>query len=37
MVFVTISLFCIIFFAARGRFQAPVSSQAVSLALSPFQ
>ncbi|BAL84111.1 putative rod shape-determining protein MreC [Selenomonas ruminantium subsp. lactilytica TAM6421] len=37
MVFVTISLFCIIFFAARGRFQAPVSSQAVSLVLSPFQ
>lgn len=37
MVFVVVSLFCIIFFAARGRFQAPVSSQAVSLALSPFQ
>lgn len=37
MVFVTVSLFCIIFFAARGRFQAPVSSQAVSLVLSPFQ
>lgn len=37
MVFVVVSLFCIIFFAARGRFQAPVSSQAVSLFLSPFQ
>lgn len=37
MAFVVVSLFCIIFFAARGRFQAPVSSQAVSLALSPFQ
>lgn len=37
MVFVVVSLFCIIFFAARGRFQAPVSSQAVSLVLSPFQ
>lgn len=37
MAFVVISLFCLIFFAARGRFQAPVSSQAVSLALSPFQ
>ena len=30
-------MFCIIFFAARGRFQVPVSSQAVSLVLSPFQ
>ena len=28
MAFVVVSLFCIIFFAARGRFQAPVSSQA---------
>ena len=37
LAFVVISLFCLIFFAARGRFQAPVSSQAVSLALSPFQ
>ncbi|MBO5651444.1 MAG: rod shape-determining protein MreC [Selenomonas sp.] len=37
MAFVVVSLFCIIFFAARGRFQAPVSSQSVSLVLSPFQ
>ena len=37
MAFVVVSLFCVIFFAARGRFQAPVSSQAVSLAMSPFQ
>ena len=37
MAFVVVSLFCIIFFAARGRFQAPVRSQAVSLVLSPFQ
>lgn len=37
LIFVVASLFCIIFFAARGRFQAPVSSQAVSLVLSPFQ
>ena len=37
LVFVVVSLFCIIFFAARGRFQVPVSSQAVSLVLSPFQ
>jgi len=37
MAFVVVSLFCIIFFAARGRFQAPISSQAVTLVLSPFQ
>ena len=37
MAFVVVSLFCIIFFAAKGRFQTPVSSQAVSLVLSPFQ
>ena len=37
MLFVVVSLFCVIFFAARGRFQAPVSSQTVLLVLSPFQ
>lgn len=37
VLFVIISLFCIIFFAARGRFQAPVSSKAALLVLSPFQ
>ena len=37
LAFVVVSLFCIIFFAARGRFQVPVSSQTVSLVLSPFQ
>ncbi len=37
VLFVIVSLFCIIFFAARGRFQAPVSSKAVLLVLSPFQ
>lgn len=37
LVFVIVSLFCIIFFAARGRFQTPASSQAASLVLSPFQ
>ena len=37
MLFVVVSLFCVIFFAARGRFQVPVSSQTVSLVLSPFQ
>ena len=37
VLFVIVSLFCIIFFAARGRFQAPVSSKAALLVLSPFQ
>jgi len=37
LIFVLVSLFCLIFFAARGRVQMPVSSQAVSLVLSPFQ
>ena len=35
--FVAVSIFVIIFFAARGRFSAPVSSQAVTGALAPFQ
>lgn len=37
VLFVIVSLFCIIFFAAKGRFQAPANSKAVSLVLSPFQ
>ncbi|TYZ26931.1 rod shape-determining protein MreC [Selenomonas caprae] len=37
VLFVIVSLFCIIFFVARGRFQAPVSSKAALLVLSPFQ
>lgn len=37
LAFVFASIFCIVFLAARGRFEAPVSSQAVSLVLSPFQ
>ena len=37
LVFVFVSIFCIIFFAAPGRFAVPVSSKAVSLVLSPFQ
>ena len=37
LLFVLVSLFCLILFAARGRFQAPVASQTVSLILSPFQ
>ncbi len=37
LVAVLVSIFCIIFFAASGRFRVPVSSRAVSLVLSPFQ
>ncbi len=37
LVFVFAAVFCVIFFAARGRFQIPVSSQTVSFVLSPFQ
>ncbi len=37
LVFVFAAVFCVIFFAARGRFQTPVSSQTVSFVLSPFQ
>ena len=34
---VRISLCCIIFFAARGRFKVPVAQQVVSVVLTPFQ
>jgi len=37
LIFVAVSIFVIIFFAARGRFTAPLSSTAVSGALAPFQ
>lgn len=37
LIFVLISLFCIIFFAARGRFKVPVAQQVVSVVLTPFQ
>ena len=37
LLFVLVSLFCLILFAARGSFQAPIASQTVSLILSPFQ
>ena len=37
LLFVLVSLFCLILFAARGRFQVPIASQTVSLILSPFQ
>lgn len=37
LIVVLISLFCIIFFSARGRFKAPVLNQAVSVVVTPFQ
>ncbi|MBR4696657.1 MAG: rod shape-determining protein MreC [Selenomonadaceae bacterium] len=37
LLFVFMSIFCVIFLAAKGRFETPVSSRAVSLVLSPFQ
>ncbi|MGP1365824.1 MAG: rod shape-determining protein MreC [Schwartzia sp. (in: firmicutes)] len=37
LVFVTVSIFCIVFFAARGRFVTPWASGAVITALAPFQ
>lgn len=37
LIVVLISLFCIIFFSARGRFRAPILNQAVSVVVTPFQ
>lgn len=37
LIFVLASIFCIVFLAARGRFEPVVSSQVVSLVLAPFQ
>ena len=37
LVFVTVSVFCVIFFAARGKFQVPFSSRAATTILAPFQ
>ena len=37
LIFVLVSVFCIVFFAARGRFNAPLAGGAVSFVLSPFQ
>ena len=37
LVFVTVSVFCVVFFAARGRFATPFSSPAVITLLAPFQ
>ena len=37
LIFVAVSIFCIIFFSARGRFEPAFSSPAVTSALAPFQ
>ena len=37
LIFVFLSVFCIVFFAARGKFEAPATSQGLTLILSPFQ
>ena len=37
LIFVFISVFCIVFFAARGRFDTPIANKSVGLILSPFQ
>ena len=36
LIFITVSVFCIVFFAARGRFVTPFSSPAVITLLAPF-
>ena len=37
LIFVAVSVFCIVFFAARGRFSTPLSSPTVITLLAPFQ
>lgn len=37
LIFVFVSVFCIIFFAAKGRFTVPFSSKIVMTSLAPFQ
>ena len=37
LIFVFLSVFCIVCFAARGKFEAPATSQGLMLILSPFQ
>ncbi|MBP5201047.1 MAG: rod shape-determining protein MreC [Schwartzia sp.] len=37
LIFITVSVFCIVFFSARGRFLTPFSSPAVITLLAPFQ
>lgn len=37
LIFVFVSVFCIVFFAARGKFETPAADKGVMLVLSPFQ
>ena len=37
LAFVVVSVFCLIFFAAQGRFETPVINNAVALVTAPFQ
>lgn len=37
LIFVVVSVFCLIFFADRGRFESPLASKTVITALMPFQ
>ena len=37
LIFVFISVFCLVFFAARGKFETPIANKTVALIFSPFQ
>ena len=37
LIFVFVSVFCLVFFAARGKFETPVANTGLGLILSPFQ
>jgi len=37
VIFVVVSVFCLVFFAARGRYQFPLSERIVMTTLAPFQ
>ena len=37
LIFVFVSMFCLVFFAARGRFETPAANTGIGLILSPFQ
>ncbi len=37
LIFITVSVFCIVFFAARGRFETPFTSPVVLTVIGPFQ
>lgn len=37
LVFTAVSVFCLIFFAAKGRFETPMANKTVMMALAPFQ